>query len=265
MSIPDPAWCPTRSVGEWIYLKSLIDSWLTTPASIVLMITAFVILSWKIPAISKHWKRRLSFLSIIVLAIYLIASFPLTTAIANKGLVFLTPGDSGRMADAIVVLGRGEEFIDTRVKVAAKLWQEHRAPLIFASGAIDAPNMLKHLRLEGVPKQVLKEENCSRTTYENALFTAKVLQPQVKRIILITDYPHMLRSLLTFRNVGFDVIPHMSSLPLNIAPQNKTKMVFYEYIGLISYGLRGRFFRYAPDKNESIVSIGNNETVVNKQ
>jgi hypothetical protein len=52
----------------------------------------------------------------------------------------------------------------------------------------------------------------------------------------------MLRSLLTFRSLGFTVIPHLSPLPPDLPQGKKAVMVFYEYMGLVSYGLRGRYF-----------------------
>jgi len=64
----------------------------------------------------------------------------------------------------------------------------------------------------------------------------------VKRILLITDPYHMLRSLLTFRHLGFKVIPHFSPIPPDLSPKDKALMVFYEYLALVSYGLKGRFF-----------------------
>ena len=71
------------------------------------------------------------------------------------------------------------------------------------------------------------------------MFTASIQQPQgVKRILLVTDPPHMLRSLLTFRNVGFEVIPHKSSVP-HLTQTRKAMMMFYEYLGLVKYGLEG--------------------------
>ncbi|HEY9741447.1 MAG TPA: YdcF family protein, partial [Coleofasciculaceae cyanobacterium] len=95
---------------------------------------------------------------------------------------------------------------------------------------------------EGIPNQTLAYEECSRTTEENARFTATVLQPQgVKQILLITDSPHMLRSLLTFRSFGFTVIPYTSPVPANLASRTKALKVFSEYLALVGYGLQGRF------------------------
>jgi hypothetical protein len=50
----------------------------------------------------------------------------------------------------------------------------------------------------------------------------------------------MLRSLLTFRNVGFEVIPHKSPVP-HLTQTRKAMMMLYEYMGLVKYGLKGEF------------------------
>ena len=138
---------------------------------------------------------------------------PLET-LANAALVRGLPRDSGTTADAIVILGRGDNLRATRINVAAELWRQGRAPQIFASGRGDGRQMVKKLKKVGIPVETLDDENCSQTTAENADFTAALLQPRgIESIILVTDPPHMLRSLLTFRSAGFRVTPHPSPLP----------------------------------------------------
>lgn len=195
------------------------------------------------------WRRQVSGLGTVLLLIYFLAQLPPTTSLAIQGLVEFLPADSGATADAIVVLGRGEQFSNNRVEVAAELWKEHRAKMIFASGIGDAPQILQLLRDQGIPNRVLAGEDCSRTTEENAYFTAADLKPQgVKKILLVTDPPHMLRALLTYRGYGFNVIPHPSPLPSNLAPMKEALIVFYEYAGLVSYGLQGRFLPQSSSK-----------------
>ncbi|MBW4588189.1 YdcF family protein [Aetokthonos hydrillicola Thurmond2011] len=236
----DPALCD-RPISQWLVLKSMLSNWLMTPVLVVLPLLVLVFLPWMIPRL--RWKRFWSGLGVVLLTIYWSSTFPLTLAAAKKGLVAFIPPDPGTKTDAIVVLGRGEEFRKSRVKVAAELWQSHRAPLIFASGAGDGLEIVQQLKEKGIPENALEEEHCSRTTQENALFTASILQPrQVKQILLVTDSPHMLRSLLTFRRLGFDVIPHISPIPPKLTPTKTAMLVFYEYMGLVSYGLEGRFF-----------------------
>lgn len=245
----DPALCD-RPDSRWLTLKVILSGWLMTPSLVVILISMLIGLPWMIPKL--RWKRQLSSLGIILLLIYFASSLPLTIAVANKGLVKFLPVDPGVTADAIVVLGRGDKLRRSRVEVAEQLWKAHRAPLIFASGAGDATEILQQLGVEGIPPQALESEDCSRTTEENARFTAIVLKPRgIKEIVLVTDPPHMLRSLLTFRGLGFTVIPHASPLPTNLAANTKALIVFREYVGLMSYGLKGRFLHRDSDKAQN--------------
>lgn len=235
----DPALCD-HPTSQWLVLKSMLSTWLMTPTLVLLPILALIGLSWMIPRLP--WKRQLISIGTVLLLIYFTATLPLTIAVANKGLVAFLPADPGTNVDAIVVLGRGEKFRNSRIEVTAKLWKARRAPLIFASGAGDVPRMLQQLKAEGIPNQSLDGEQCSRTTEENAFFTAIVLQPQgIRRILLVTDPPHMLRAMLTFRSLGFKVIPHASPLPPDLALKKRAMVVFYEYMGLVSYSLQGKF------------------------
>ncbi|BAY82700.1 hypothetical protein NIES267_21840 [Calothrix parasitica NIES-267] len=234
----DPALCH-RPVSQWLGIKSMIIDWLMTPTLIVLPLVFLIFLPWIVPRF--RWKRLWSGFGTLLLVTYFSAQFPLTTAVANKGLVAFVPPDKGQVADAIVVLGRGEAFRKSRIQVAANLWESQRAPLIFASGSGDGSEIANGLQQKGIPSEALNEEHCSRTTKENAIFTAYVLKPQgINKIILVTDPPHMLRSLLTFRNAGFEVIPHQSPAP-HLTQTRKAMMMIYEYMGLVKYGLKGEF------------------------
>lgn len=193
---------------------------------------------------SQRWKRHLITQIAMLLLVYLVATSPPMVALATQGLVLPLPADSSVAVDAIVVLGRGELLRNRRVEIASQLWQAKRAPKIFASGMTDTPRIIEILQATGIPRQMLGGESCSQTTEENALFTAAILYPQgVRQILLITDPPHMLRSLLTFRSFGFTVIPYTSPLPPNWTSAERTRLVSREYLGLVSYALLGHFQR----------------------
>jgi len=233
----DPALC-ARPLSQWLVLKSVLSHWLMTPILVVIPLTVFILAAKLLPR--WRWKRYLLVMGSLSLAGYFFASFPATVAIATKGLIAFLPKDPGKKADAIVILGRGAYMRQSRVDLATELWKSKRAPLIFASGAGDGADIVQMLKTEGVPKSVLKAESCSQTTEENALFTAAMLQPMgVKQIILITDSPHMMRSLLTFRSLGFTVFPRPTPLPANLSPTRRAMMIFYEYMGLFNYGIKG--------------------------
>lgn len=213
----------------------------------MLILLALLRLDWLIS--SQHWKRQLLTPVSISLVVYLVATSGPMVALATQALVASLPADSGTTADAIVVLGRGVEFRNSRIKTAVQLWQAKRAPKIFASGMSDAPEMIQLFKAKGIPGQMLGGESCSQTTEENALFTASVLHSQgIRQILLITDSPHMLRSFLTFRSLGFKVIPHTSPLPLYWTSTEEARFVVREYLGLVGYTFLGRFQQRLPSK-----------------
>lgn len=219
--------------------------WVKKSLLVVLLLLAFFGLRW----IIQHpgWKRRLTSPRAILLLVGFIASLALIYAVAASGLVFFLPTDSGAAADAIVVLGRGLELNEDRVDVAAELWRSRRAPMIFISAGGEAPAMIQLLVARGIPNRVLDGDNCSLTTEENALFTAAILHPQgIQRILLVTDPPHMMRSLLTFRAHGFTVIPYTSPIPYKWDFKAKAFLNLREYMGLVSYGLPGLFLTQRP-------------------
>lgn len=242
----DPSLCIQKPLTtSWTSLSWQIFSWLTTPSLIIPPLVLLTVLP--ICFRRLRWRRRISGLGATLLCVYLLTLSPTMVKIGNRALVSFLPSDSGAPADAIVVLGRGTAMRRERVDVSARLWEAQRAPLIFASGWGDAKQIADLLKQEGVPAQAIDGEPCSRTTEENARFTAAILQPQnVHRILLVTDPPHMLRSLLTFQSLGFEVVPHTNPLPRRLNTKTKAFLVFREYLGLVGYGLRGRFLPREP-------------------
>ncbi|XGV95334.1 MAG: YdcF family protein [Leptolyngbya sp. BL-A-14] len=196
----------------------------------------------------QRWLRRLRWnrqrtksVVLLTLACLLITSPP-GLALITHVLTSQIPPDSGAVADAIVVLGRGSHSMDARIDTTVALWQEKRAPRIFVSGRGDSKPIVRRLLGKGVPSSVINGENCSLTTEENGRFTALALLPQgVKQIILVTDSPHMLRSRLTFQSFGFEVTSHPSALWPDLGYRERLLLVAREYGGLLSYVIRGRF------------------------
>jgi uncharacterized SAM-binding protein YcdF (DUF218 family) len=50
--------------------------------------------------------------------------------------------------------------------------------------------------------------------------------------LLITDSPHLWRSMLDFQDEGFTVIPHSSPLPASVKGWDKVFLLFREYLFL---------------------------------
>ena len=205
-----------------------------------LILLALIGIFWLISPRRWRW-RVIQPVAILALAGLLVTS-PWMAQVATWGLTIPLPADRGEQTDAIVVLGRGEELQGYRVDQVHKLWQADRAPRVFASGMLDAQPIIERLQQKGIPGSVLSGESCSQNTEENALYTAAILYPHdVRKIILLTDTPHMLRSFLLFRSAGFTVIPHFSPLPDKWSSLQQITVIFREYIGLVQYALTGRF------------------------
>jgi uncharacterized SAM-binding protein YcdF (DUF218 family) len=231
--------------------------WFNKPLFLALSLLSLFVISW----LGWHvrWKFRLKSKTAFWWLFGVTASVLILFAVTDKALLAFLPTNSRTPAEAIVVLGRGPLFNKERVERTAELWQARRAPMIFVSGRGDAPILIEELEAEGIPKTVLDGENCSVTTKENAALTAAVLQPQgIRRIVLVTDWPHMWRSLLVFRAYGFTVISQTSELPPAISGiRGKLFLRIREYTALVSYGLRGLYFskRSPESDNPELVNL----------
>ena len=132
----------------------------------------------------------------------------------------------GQRADAIVVLGSGRERGDVawgadqptgigleRQRFAARLAKASGLPVLTSGGLhygtppSEAQMMADSLR-DDFGVTVRWQEGRSRTTWENAQFSAQVLLPQgIKRVVLVTHAGHMPRAVWSFRKAGFEVVP----------------------------------------------------------
>jgi uncharacterized SAM-binding protein YcdF (DUF218 family) len=98
--------------------------------------------------------------------------------------------------DTIVVLGGGNQ----RGASAYRLHQKYPEVPVLVTG--DGGEIMADLLLRGVPGALLIHEVEATSTYENATCTAPLLDArEAQRIILVTDWYHVPRSLATFRHV----------------------------------------------------------------
>ncbi len=133
-------------------------------------------------------------------------------------------GDLAQEVDAIVVLGGGREqndpawgadqpspFALERLRYAARLSKASGVPLLVSGGLhygeppSEAALMAQVLaRDHGV--LVRWREEASRTTWENATFSAELLRQEgVRRVLLVTQAWHMPRARWCFEQAGFQV------------------------------------------------------------
>jgi len=112
--------------------------------------------------------------------------------------------DSGPVAaDVLIVLGGGTHERPLR---AAQLYFEHAAPRVIISGAGDDAINRQMLLDNGVPARAIQVENKSTTTYENAIFTIRLLRAaHVRSAILVTSWYHARRSLRCFQEYAPEI------------------------------------------------------------
>ena len=181
--------------------------------------------------------------------------------------------------DGIVVLGGGMEgavnFVrggyelnadgDRIVEAAVLARRFPTAKIVISGGPIEligqgegdadsAPRLLSAL---GVSADRMILENKSRTTYENAIFTKRLVMPKPGETwLLVTSAAHMPRSKALFDKAGFPTIPW----PVDYWTTGKeglfrtspgdnleiTTKALREWSGLLGYWLSGRIDQFFP-------------------
>jgi uncharacterized SAM-binding protein YcdF (DUF218 family) len=92
--------------------------------------------------------------------------------------------------------------------------QGQPCPVLVSGGTVEdakptcAPLMRDFLVKLGVPATDILVEDHSRTTWENAIESHKLLEPRrIRKILLVTDAAHLFRAERCFRNQGMEVVP----------------------------------------------------------
>lgn len=158
-----------------------------------------------------------------------------------------------------------------RIFFAGKLFKDGKADYILLSGgeinwmsgngSTPAEEMAVILEELGIPRDKMWLEEQSQNTYENALFSEKILNEKgIQRILLVTSAMHMPRAAGLFKKQGIEVIPipvdySVTQAELNPEQQDwrgkilgflpssgnlsTTTNAMKEYIGMLIYRLRG--------------------------
>lgn len=129
------------------------------------------------------------------------------------------------------------------------------------SGSVEFPThregiyMYKYLRQLQIPDSDLVVETASKNTYENAIFTKKLVDSlQLKQhFLLVTSASHMPRAMAVFKKAGFtDITPYVTnriSGPRRFTPDHllipepsaaaSLNWLLHEWLGYLVYKIKG--------------------------
>lgn len=150
------------------------------------------------------------FLKFIIIVVIAVAVFLFGASI------YLSPQDKLEKADLIVVISGGDT--DSRIYEGIELYNKDYASKILFSGAaaegeVSNASAMKNISVrQGVPAKDILIEEKSKTTEENAINSAKIIQDNdFKSMILITSPYHQRRAYELFKkSLGkdFKIINH---------------------------------------------------------
>lgn len=218
------------------------------------------------------WRRRAGqiLLALLLLLLWVLStprlSWPLVRAVQWQPPLTAETARAAN-AQAIVVLGGGRklytaDYGDTvnhwtllRLRYAARVHRWTELPIVPVGGSPNGKGtplgpIMQDILVNEFHVPVLTQEQKSRTTYENGMLAAELLQPmEIQRIILVTQAIHMPRAVRVFRQAGFEVVPaptdytapSISSYAFtpNPATLYESYLVLYEILG--SYWYRWRY------------------------
>jgi uncharacterized SAM-binding protein YcdF (DUF218 family) len=228
----------------------------------------------------RETRRRL-LLATLPFGLVVVCSLPVCSYFAQASLEWRYPPMEQRPedAEAIVVLGGYAHTLDTarewqfrigkkyemasdtfyRCLRASEVYhQGEPLPVVVSGGqpnpAAEGPPLAQVMHdflLElGVRSKDLVDEAESRSTYENAVQTAKVLQERgIHKIVLVTDARHLHRAVGCFRKQGLEVTPcgcrygadqfdyHLSNFVPNPVAMRHCQSVCHEWLGVAWYKL----------------------------
>jgi len=213
-------------VIDAIWVKALVKALILPPTGPLLLAVAGL-------ALMGRWPRGGRLVAASGIVLLLVLATPMVAVVLTRCLDDSPPIDVelAKSAQALVVLGGGtrrnaaEYGGDTlgrltleRVRYGARIARLTKLPVLISGGPVyggqpEAKLMREALELEfGVP--VRWSEARSRTTHENALYSAEILREAgIDRIVIVAHSVDMARVKAEFAQYGMKVIPAPTGIP----------------------------------------------------
>lgn len=256
----------------------LANTWLVPPAiNIALMLFGLLLM---------RWHRRLGLLVtfIGVISLWLLSTLVLSSylAVSIEKYPAADPDTiAGNKSQAIVVLGAShfdnasEYGVSTptdaglaRLHYAANLHNRTGLPIMLTGGQMNRLEIHADVLGESLQSQfgiaARWYERKSATTWQNALFSAEILQSAgITNIVLVTHAYHMQRAAGLFELAGFNVTPAPTQLNRvypwrewrywmpDVRALDLSGRVIHEYLGLLWY----RFFSPVGSASERNIQL----------
>jgi len=180
-------------------------------------------------------------------------------ALYLAGLVYLVKVQSGldetQPADAAIVLGAAvwagspSPVLTARLAHALELFQKKQVNFIIVTGGTGTGDNLseaeagaQYLIENGVPASNIVLERDGRSTLQSLQAAAQLAAPlRLKRVLLVSDPFHMLRSLKMAHDLGFEAFasPTQTS-PISTRPREEWLYMVREAIAYTSYVFGGQ-------------------------
>ncbi|WP_035988061.1 YdcF family protein [Leptolyngbya sp. KIOST-1] len=229
----------------WPKLTWKLYYWFISPKKVTLTLLAIAVVALIVSR--PRYRRRMMGACMALLVAYLFLLSPLFSAPATALLSSFVPADSGQPADAVVVLARAGRLQGDRYETALDMVATGRSPNLLIMGRSQGADVVKALDQRHLSPHLVSAV-CVQTTKQEAESAAAALGAKgLQNIVLITDTPHMLRAWLTFRGLGFTVMPHVEPLPATVGYRERSLLAIREYLGLASYALLGRLQGQSPN------------------
>jgi uncharacterized SAM-binding protein YcdF (DUF218 family) len=169
---------------------------------------------------------------------------------------YIRPAPAGRTRPEM-----GEDTLCRCLRGVEVYHQGPPCPILVSGGLLDAegrgprcaPLMRDFLVQMGVPASDVIVEDSSRTTWENAVQSGKLLEARgIRKIVLVTDAAHLFRAMRCFRKQGLDVVGCGCRYRALSVPKELTaylpsagggrglQAAWHEWLGTVWYWLQGR-------------------------
>jgi uncharacterized SAM-binding protein YcdF (DUF218 family) len=231
--------------------------------------TAFITLGLVGALLAFRWRRTGILLALGSSLCLFAAATPALSSYLLYRVEAALPADADlRGAQAIVVLGgdvragNGADIADAlgplsleRVVLAARAYRQLRLPVAVSGGRVGKQRsseaaLMKAALESDFAVPVAWNEEASRTTWENAVYTARLLQPAgIRTVIVVSPAWHLPRAIWAFQRVGLAARPwpaprtvwqarQVDDFLPSIGGLRDTTYALHEIIGAAYYRLR---------------------------